>query len=154
MLGRPKTKAGLRQISLPAGIVMLLKAHQEAQRRERWALGEAYIDGDLIFWREDGSVLHPETVSRVFKTLAVAAGLPPIRLHDGRHTAASLALEACLDVKVVSAAMGHSNTQITRDLYQHVRVAVADEAAAAADEAAAAVESLVTRRARAKETGS
>jgi len=146
--GKPKTKAGRRMISLPPGIVALLARHREAQQRERWALGEAYEDNGLIFCHEDGSVLHPESVSRSFKALATAAGLPPIKLHEGRHTAASLALEAGLDVKVVSAALGHSGTQITRDLYQHVRVAVADDAAAA-------VESLVTRRrASASETGS
>lgn len=92
-------------------------------------------------------MFSPDTVSRTFRALAAAAGLPPIKLHEGRHTAASLALEAGLDIKVVSAALGHSGTQITRDLYQHVRVAVADEAAAA-------VESLVTRREKTSETGS
>lgn len=51
---------------------------------------------------------------------ATARPLPPIRLHDGRHTAASLALEARVDVKVVSDQLGHATTKITMDLYQHV----------------------------------
>ena len=147
VIGKPKTKSGRRLISLPPGIVALLTEHREAQRRERWEWGEAYRDNGLIFCAEDGSVLSPDTVSRAFRALPAGAGLPPIKLHEGRHTAASLALESGLDIKVVSAALGHSGTQITRDLYQHVRVAVADEAAAA-------VESLVTRRERASETGS
>lgn len=141
VIGKPKTRSGRRLISLPPGIVALLKEHRDSQHRERWEWGEAYQDNGLIFCAEDGSVLSPDAVSRAFRALATAAGLPPIKLHEGRHTAASLALEAGLDIKVVSAALGHSGTQITRDLYQHVRVAVADEAAAA-------VESLVTRRER------
>ncbi len=106
--GKPKTKAGKRKISIPPGIDAMLAKHRDAQRLERWALGEAYEDNGLIFCRKEGSVLHPEAVSRQFKALAVAVGLPPIKLHEGRHTAASLALEASLDVKVVSAALGHS----------------------------------------------
>ena len=51
-----------------------------------------------------------------------------IKLHEGRHTAAVLALEAGLDVKVVSAQLGHSTTAITPDIYQHVRRAVAADA--------------------------
>jgi integrase len=52
-----------------------------------------------------------------------------IKLHEGRHTAATLALEAGVDVKVVSAQLGHSTTAITADIYQHVRRARADDAA-------------------------
>lgn len=82
-----------------------------------------------MFAREDGSPLRPDQVSKRFKQLAEAAGLPVIRLHDGRHSAASLALAAGLDIKIVSDQLGHSTTTITRDLYQHVTTAIRDDAA-------------------------
>jgi integrase len=67
-------------------------------------------------------------VTRHFKNLATAAGLPPIKLHEGRHTAATLRLEADVDIRVVSEQLGHANTHITQNLYQHVRRAVLDQA--------------------------
>jgi integrase len=70
---------------------------------------------------ELGRSLHPEYVSRRFRELAKAAGLPVIKFHAARHTAATLALEAGIDVKIVSEMLGHSTTRITQDLYQHVR---------------------------------
>lgn len=82
-----------------------------------------------VLARENGTPVPPDYVSRHFGELAVAAGLPRIRLHEGRHTAATLALEAGLDVKIVSDQLGHATTTITRDLYQHVRRAVHDDAA-------------------------
>ncbi|MER5424960.1 tyrosine-type recombinase/integrase [Streptosporangium roseum] len=60
---------------------------------------------------------------------ALAPRLPVIRLYDGRHTAATLGLEARLDIKVVSTQLGHANTRITHDIYTHVRQAVHDDAA-------------------------
>ncbi len=126
---QPKTRAGERTVSLDGETVKLLRAHRTKQRRERLTWGEAYEDHDLVFARENGTPVPPDYVSRHFGELAIAAGLPRIRLHEGRHTAATLALEAGLDVKIVSDQLGHSTTTITRDLYQHVRRAVHDEAA-------------------------
>lgn len=78
--------------------------------------------------------LLPEYVSRHFKDLARSLGLPVIKLHGGRHTAATLRLEAGTDIRVVSEQMGHSKTGITRDLYQHVRRAMLDKATDAVSE--------------------
>jgi integrase len=78
---------------------------------------------------EDGTPLYPEQVTRTFKYLAKAAGLPVIRFHSARHTAATLAREAGIGTKVVSDTLGHSTTRITEDLYQHVRVQVQIDAA-------------------------
>jgi integrase len=79
--------------------------------------------------RVDGRPLPPDRVTERFKQIARDAELPVIKLHEARHTAASLGLEAGLDVKIVSVQLGHSTTTITRDLYQHVRQAVLDDAA-------------------------
>jgi integrase len=125
----PKSKTSRRVVSLDSETTRLIKAHQAAQRRERFAAGPLYADGDLIFCNQVGEVLRPGHVSAEFKRLARGVGLPAIKLHEGRHSAATLALEAGLDIKVVSAQLGHSQTSITHDLYQHVRQVVADDAA-------------------------
>jgi len=129
MLGQPKSRAGERVVSLDAGTVEALRAHRKRQLAERLAWGEAYEDNDLVFAREDGSMEMPERVSRRFKQLAREAGLPPIKLHGGRHTAASLALEAGVAMKSVSDQLGHATTGITADLYTHVSKVVRDDAA-------------------------
>lgn len=73
-----------------------------------------------IFTEKDGSLLHPGKVSDLCERLVAEAGLPPIRLHDLRHGAATLILAAGADVKVVSETLGHSDTRITRDIYQAI----------------------------------
>jgi hypothetical protein len=68
-------------------------------------------------------------VSDLFERLVEAAGLPPIRLHDLRHVAATLMLAAGVDIKVVSETLGHSDTRVTRDIYQAVLDDLARDAA-------------------------
>ena len=129
--GVPKTRAGEREVSLDADSAELIAAQRARQAVERDILGDAYADLDLVFAWEDGTTLRPDYVSRRFKMLGVAAGLPEISLHMGRHTAATLGLEAGLDIKVVSDQLGHANTNITQNLYQHVRRTVHATAAEA-----------------------
>lgn len=129
--GVPKTRAGEREVTLDAESSRLWDVALERQDGERHALGDAYSDLDLVFCWEDGTPLRPDYVTRRFKHLSVAAGLPVITLHMGRHTAATLGLEAGLDVKIVSDQLGHANTSFTRNTYQHVRRAVHEGAAEA-----------------------
>lgn len=120
--GKPKSKAGERVVGLDRGTVEGVHAHRTMRKRERLAAGEAWEDSGRFFTDELGRPLHPEFVSRRFRALAAEAGLPVIKLHGGRHTAATLALEAGIDVKIVADQLGHSTTRITQDLYQHVRL--------------------------------
>ncbi|WUV84957.1 tyrosine-type recombinase/integrase [Streptomyces sp. NBC_01476] len=106
----------------------VLQAHRLRQEREREQWGEGWQDTGRIFTQEDGSLLHPGKVSDLFERLA-AAGLPPIRLHDLRHVSATLMLAAGVDIKVVSETLGHSDTRITRDIYQAVLDDLAHDAA-------------------------
>ena len=128
ILDTPKSRAGNRLVALDAETVKLLRAHRAAQLRKRLTTPD-YQDNDLVFPRADGSHPSPDWVSERFKQIATRAGLPKIKLHEARRTATPLGLEADLDVKVVSVQLGHSTTTITRDLYQHVRQAVLDDAA-------------------------
>ena len=86
----------------------------------------------LVFTREDGSALHPASVTSRFERLVREADLPPIRLHDLRHGAATLALAGGANLKVVSEMLGHSSIGITADTYTSVLPEVARAAAEAA----------------------
>ena len=130
-IGKPKTDSGERAVSLDAATVQVLRLWRELQDAERRATRGAWQDTGLVFTREDGSQLHPEHVVDTFQCIAKQAGLPPIRLHDLRHTAASLALQAGVPMKVVSEQLGHSSLGITADTYTSVLPAVAQAAAEA-----------------------
>jgi integrase len=125
----PKTGGSIRMVALDeeTNQAVLARIAQQEQEREAW--GEGWQDTGRIFTQEDGSILHPGKVSDLFERLVEAAGLPPIRLHDLRHVAATLMLAAGVDVKVVSETLGHSDTRITRDIYQSVLDDLARDAA-------------------------
>ncbi|MEN3271225.1 MAG: hypothetical protein V7646_8119 [Pseudonocardia sp.] len=128
----PKSDAGGRTIALDAGTVGALRAHRRRQLEERMVWGSAWQDTGKVFTREDGSQLHPATVTDRFHALHAAADLPPIRLHDLRHGAASLMLAAGVQMKVVQETLGHSSIGLTADTYTSVYPEVAAEAAEAA----------------------
>jgi hypothetical protein len=90
--------------------------------------------------------LRPEYVARHFQRLIAEAGLPVIRLHDHRHTNASIALAAGVDIKVVSDRLGHSTTAITADLYTHVNAIVGRAAADRIAEALTAADETLPRK--------
>jgi integrase len=117
--GRAKSKAGERRIWLDAGSVTRLRAHRKAQLAARLRASTAWLDNDLIFCRADGSPWPPDYVSRRFKALAAEAGVPVIKLHEGRHSAASLARDAGVDPKIRREQLGHA-TQAMTDHYTHV----------------------------------
>jgi integrase len=127
--GPPKSDSGRRTIDLDEATVRLLRSHRAAQSVERLALGAAYQDHGLVFSHEDGTPLRPEWVTKRFLLLAKEAGLPRIHLHDLRHSAATLALDAGVQMKVVSVRLGHSTMGITADTYSHVTTALAKESA-------------------------
>lgn len=128
-LQAPKTAKGRRSIPLPPETVAALKAHKAAQLQERFALGADYDNSrDLVFRREDGTWVHPASLSRRFETLVRQTSLPEIRLHDLRHTFATLALQANVPVKVVSEILGHASVTITYDTYSHVIRGMAEDA--------------------------
>lgn len=100
-VGAPKTKRGARIVPIDEETVAMLTRHRATQTAERAAWRDAWTDSGLVFTREDGSGLRPEYVTRHFHDLAKRANLPVIRLHDLRHTHASVALAAGVDLKVV-----------------------------------------------------
>ncbi|MFF0445810.1 tyrosine-type recombinase/integrase [Streptomyces sp. NPDC004609] len=127
----PKTDSGFRVIALDDDTVNVLKEHRERQDADREEWGTAWVETGMVFTQEDGTWLHPGKVTDLFERLVAASGLPPIRLHDLRHGAATLMLAAGIDVKIVSDTLGHSDTRITRDIYQSVLPHVGKNAAEA-----------------------
>ena len=125
------TKSGrTRSVALDRGTVEVLRQHRKRQLERRMLLGPAYQDDDLVFTEDDGSVIHPDRFTRRFTRLVKAASLPVIRLHDLRHTHATLALAAGVHPKVVSERLGHSTVSLTLDVYSHAIPALQSEAAA------------------------
>jgi integrase len=128
---RPKTSAGLRSIPLDAQLVALLRAHRKRQRTEQVAAGPTYEKGGYLLADELGRPYHPDTVSGWFEASVADTGLPRIRLHDCRHTAASLMLASGVPVKVVSEILGHASPMITLSVYAHTMPGMAESAGAA-----------------------
>ncbi|UQA94548.1 site-specific integrase [Streptomyces halobius] len=128
----PKTSSGFRTVPLDDATVRALKAHRARQAKERLKWGTAWVDTGRVFTSEDGSWLHPGKITDLFERLVTASGLPPVRLHDLRHGAATLMLAAGADMKVVQEMLGHSSITITMDIYASVLPELAKEAAEAA----------------------
>jgi integrase len=127
----PKTATGRRNVALDATTVRVLREWRKHQLEERLAWGPAWQDTGRVFTREDGTDLSPNGVSQTFAALVRACeGLPGIRLHDLRHTHATLALQAGVHVKVVAERLGHSSVKVTLDIYSHAIPAMQEDAAA------------------------
>ena len=129
VVGAPKTRRGTRVVPIDPRTVATLQRHRSTQDLERTASGPGWNGDDLVFTKEDGSPLRPEYATRHFLSLVTGMGLPRIRLHDLRHTHATLALSAGVDMKIVSDRLGHSQISVTADLYTQVTRGVARTAA-------------------------
>jgi integrase len=118
--GVPKSDAGERTVALDADTVANIAAWRGEQDKEKEAAGDAWADSGFEFTDELGNALHPATVTDTFHMIAYLAGLPPIRLHDLRHGAATLLLAAGHDMKVVQETLGLSSITIAADTYTSV----------------------------------
>ena len=125
----PKSDRGRRSIALDAGTVEALEEHRCRQADERDLLGRDYDDTDLVFCREDGTPIWPRTLSRAFAQHTDAADVPRIRLHDLRHTHATLALQAGVHPKIIQERLGHATISITLDIYSHATPGLQQDAA-------------------------
>jgi integrase len=129
VVSEPKTAKGRRSVALDPTTVAGLKAWRKHQTAERLAWGPAWTDSGLVFTCEDGRPLHPREATRAFTRHVLAAELPIIRLHDLRHTHATLALAAGVHPKIVQERLGHANIAITLDTYSHAVPALEEQAA-------------------------
>ncbi|MGW5429276.1 site-specific integrase [Streptomyces sp. NPDC004059] len=112
-----KTDAGARTIALDSDTVQALKRHRAQQDKDRTEWGSAWVETGRVFTKENGEMLHPANVTRRFIELYEEIGPPPVRLHDLRHGAATLAHAAGADLKDIQEMLGHSSITITADTY-------------------------------------
>jgi integrase len=111
----PKTTSSVRSIALDTTTIAALRRHRERQLRE---LRELRVpDSGYVFTDTRGRPVAAHYLGDLFRRLVKASGLPPVRLHDLRHGAASLALQAGADLKVTSDQLGHSSIVLTADTY-------------------------------------
>ena len=132
-LKSPKTEDSSRTLSLSGPMLSLLKLDKGAPVIQKNALGKYYYDQGFVFALEDGSSFHPDTFTHAFADFLKANNLKKIRLHDLRHTNATLLLSSGVAAKVVSNRLGHSNIGITLDLYSHVLRSMEEDAAETID---------------------
>jgi len=124
-----KTKDGKRSILLTNDNIQELKAHKERQEQEKLLAREVYQDSGFVFCKEDGTALDPKWFLKHFQLLLKKANLPIIRIHDLRHTHATLLLQRGVPAKLVQERLGHKSITMTLDLYSHVNSEMAKTAA-------------------------
>ena len=129
MFEEPKTPRSRRTVALPGPLTAALQKHHETQNLERMVAGSDWQDYDLVFAQPNGRPLDKHSDYEAWTRLLADAGVRHIRLHDGRHTAATLLLTAGVHPRVVMELLGHSQMRTTTDIYSHVMPALAQEAA-------------------------
>lgn len=128
VFSRPKTKKGERFIDLDERTVAILRSWRKRQLEELFATAATNERG-LVFTKVDGTPLHPDFISQTFDRAVKRSGLPRIRLHDLRHSYATISLSSGVHAKVVSERLGHSTVAFTLDVYSHSVPALQADAA-------------------------
>jgi integrase len=142
--GPPKTDAGRRVIALDKTTIAALREHQFLQQTERAAAGTRWAQTGYVFTTRTGNPVVPDRLTGLDRKLVADSGLPPVTLHGLRHGAATLALAAGTDLKIVQDQLGHSTITLTADTYTSV---LPQTARTAADNTAALLFPATTRRA-------
>lgn len=125
----PKTEAGERRIPLPADTLQVLEQHKHRQALEKDLAGSSWEEGHLIFPTSVGTPIHPRNLEREWYKLIERAEVPRIRLHDLRHTYATLAISQGVDPKALAQRLGHAKASFTLDVYAHTFEAQREAAA-------------------------
>lgn len=128
VVSEPKTSRSRRKIELPMFVVEVLKYHRERQQAIKKLAGNSWQDMDIVFSNTLGGYSDPSNLTRWFKALLKNAGLPDIRFHDLRHSAATLLLAMSVNPKIVQELLGHSSITMTMDIYSHVLPPIQSEA--------------------------
>lgn len=135
VIAEPKTPQGRRTVRLSAPVIAVLRAHRKAQLERRLQAGPEWKDTDFLFTTGIGTTIDPSTLGKMFKSILEKAKLPAVRVHDMRHSAATIALSQGVHPKIVSEMLGHSKISLTLDVYSHslptLQVEAADRIASA-----------------------
>lgn len=136
-LKEPKNKSSLRSVSIPPSMVTLLKEHRKQQLDDQAKAGTVWQKSDYVFTQEDGQLMHIDSITKWFPLFLKAHNekirndktiqdkqkeklyLPIVNFHGLRHTAATLLIDKGLNIKAVSARLGHAQTSTTTNIYAH-----------------------------------
>jgi len=113
---------------MPPSLALLLRDYRSEVETQRLLFGKSLTDNDFVFAHPDGTPLDPSSITHVFVKMVRKAGLK-LRLHDLRHSYASIMLAAGINVKAISESLGHANIGITLDIYSHLLPGVGKSAA-------------------------
>ncbi len=129
---QPKSERSRRTIALPPSAFLVLSEYRKEKDTDALLLDKPITDADLVF-SNLGKPLRPNTVTYAWARIAARAGVKVIRLHDARHTHASLMLKQGIHPKVVQERLGHASIQMTLDTYSHVAPGIQEAAAQSFD---------------------
>ncbi|OMD35136.1 MULTISPECIES: site-specific integrase [Paenibacillus] len=115
----PKTEQSKRVLYMTDELFEVLTKARERQEEYKWMLGDEYIDSGYVYIQDNGKPYRVNTLTEQFGLFLERNVLPKIRLHDLRHTFASILYEAGVDLKAISEALGHSDLATTNKIYTH-----------------------------------
>ncbi len=118
--GAPKTADSVRTLRLGSGSISALRQHWGRQESERLRARELWADDDRVFATPRGTIIDPRNLNRSLDELCTAAGVTRVRVHDLRHTCATLLLAEGEPLEVIAERLGHSDTRVTSQVYAHV----------------------------------
>jgi integrase len=117
--GTPKSKASTRTLPMPDEVVELLRAARKRQTEERLALGAGYGSGEYVASDETGQPYHPDTLTSRWGRMLDELGIERVRLHDARHSCATLMHLRQVPIAVIAAWLGHASAAFTMSVYAH-----------------------------------
>ena len=115
-----KTRSSTATLAVPPSLIAILARHRIQQQVDRLALGEAWPGLDLVFTSSTGTALEPRNVTREWDRLRRQADLPHLRLHDLRHSCATILTAFGVHPRIVMEMLRHSEIGITMNTYAHV----------------------------------
>jgi integrase len=117
---RTKNDSSTRKIAINDELIEVLKRQKEMEEQNKSLLGKHYIDSDYVVVMEDGKPFRPNYLSEIFTKFINDNDLPPLTLHGLRHTVASVANKAGVNLYNISKILGHSTTSTTSKIYTHL----------------------------------
>jgi len=125
----PKTEKSKATISLTPSTVAMLTDYKQRRIAEYLLLGKEFSEAELAFCRPDGQPIIPDCITKYWRRFADRIGMPEIRLHDARHTHATMMIKSGVNIKVVQERMRHTRIETTLGIYSHVLPGMQEEAA-------------------------
>jgi integrase len=135
IFGPPKSRRSRRVLTMPTVVTDALRQHQTRQREDQKAAGDRWTDSGLVFTTATGGYLEPRNLNTTFARLLTRTEVRAVRLHDLRHTCATLLLPRGVSLRMAMDILGHSQIAVTMNTYGHVIPAMQHEAAGHMDAA-------------------